>query len=79
MKQFIQTEFFRLLRNNSQEENLTKKLDKVYEKFASLLFAESNKSSLFDYRNALCYARVEFACLQQRDEMKKKQCRISIY
>lgn len=43
----------------------------MYEEFAGLLFTESNKSSLSDYRNALCYARVEFACLQHRDEMKK--------
>jgi hypothetical protein len=72
MKQFIQTEFFRLLRNNSQKNNPTKKLDKMYEEFAVFLFSESNKSSLPDYRNAMCYARVEFACLQHRDEMKKK-------
>lgn len=72
MKQFIQTKFFRLLQTNSQENNSTKKLDEMYEEFAGLLFAESKKPSLPDYRNALCYARVEFACLQHRDEMEKK-------
>jgi hypothetical protein len=72
MKQFIQTEFFRLLRNNSQKDNSAKKLEKMYEKFASMLFAESKKSSLHDYHNALCYAGVEFACLQRQGEMKKK-------
>jgi hypothetical protein len=48
MKQFIQTDFFRLLRNNSQENNPTKKLGKAYEEFADLLFTESNKLSLPD-------------------------------
>jgi hypothetical protein len=72
MKQFIQTEFFRLLQNNSRKGNPVKKLEKAYEKFAGTLLAESNMPALPDYRNALYYARVEFACLQNRDEMKKK-------
>ena len=72
MKQFIQTEFFRLLQNNFPEDNPAKKLEEAYEEFAGMLLAENNMLSLLDYRNALCYAGVEFSCLQNQDEMKKK-------
>jgi hypothetical protein len=72
MKQFIQTEFFRLLQNNSPKGNPVKKLEKSYEKFAGTLLAKNNMPALPDYHNALCYAGVEFACLQNQDEMKKK-------
>jgi hypothetical protein len=74
MTRFTQAEFFRLLQNNSHGGNPVevKKLEKAHKKFAGTLLAENNVLSLFDYRNALCYTRVEFACLQNRDEMKKK-------
>jgi hypothetical protein len=68
MKQFIQNELFRQLRDNSQKDNL----EKLYKKFARMLFAESNKLSLSDYHKMLCYAKVEFACLQNQGKMKKK-------
>jgi hypothetical protein len=72
MKQFIQTEFFRLLQNNSPDDNPARKLEDAYEEFVGMLLAKSNMPSLLDYRNALCYARVEFSCLQNQGEMKKK-------
>jgi hypothetical protein len=74
MKQFTQTEFFRQLRENSQKDNL----EKLYEKFASMLFAERNKLSSTDYHKALCYAKVEFSCLQNQGEMKKKATNTAI-
>lgn len=67
MEQFIQTEFFRLLQNNSPEGNPVRKLEKSYKKFAGTILAKNNMPALLDYRNALCYARVEFACLQNQD------------
>jgi hypothetical protein len=75
MKRFIQTKFFRVLRENPENDNL----EKLYVEFVKIVFAESNQLSLFDYRNALCYAKVEFVCLQNLNKMKKKQNSITFF
>jgi hypothetical protein len=46
MKQFIRTDFFRLLQNNSPDDNPAKKLEEAYEEFAGMLLAKSNMPSL---------------------------------
>ena len=73
IKHHIQNEFFRLLQDGSPNDYLPNNLGKLYEEFASMLFAESYKLSLYNHHKALCYAKVEFTCLQNRNTIKQNR------
>ena len=65
MKQFIQTDFFRLIKSASAPDVSSSVLDNAYEEFSGAVFAKTaGASDRVVLHQSLCYTKAEFMSLQ---------------